>query len=193
MSLFSQFLKLIDLPLSPLRAIGAWRGKLVLICALAVACSALDFSHNAHAAIGSKSQDFFEEAQSSLRSGNSDAAIIQLKNAIKADLNNVAARYQLALLYLESGNAASAEKELKAARKRGLAEEQVILPLSQAYLLQNKGAALIKEPIPEGVIGDTLANILILRAQAYLLTNEPEQAEQEINSSFLVTKNIPDA
>ncbi len=171
----------------------AWRGKLALAFALAFACPLFISPHFAQAAVGSKSEDFFKEAQSSIRSGNTSTAIIQLKNAIKSDLNNVAARYQLALLYLETGDAASAEKELKAARQRGLAPEQVILPLNQAYLMQDKGDALIKESIPETVSGEILANILILRAQAYLLINDPEQAEKEIVSSFLVTKSLPDA
>jgi len=164
-----------------------------LAAALALLCASLVFNYGAQASVGSESQEYFQDAQSALRTGDNNAAIIQLKNAVKSDLNNVAARYQLALLYLETGEGPSAEKELKAARQRGLAPEQVILPLAQAYLIQNKSKALLEEPIPQTVSEETRANLLILRAQAQIMNKDLGKAEQEINASLAITKTLPDA
>ena len=83
-----------------------------------IACLAafLFFTTPIHASVSEDSIKLHEEAKDYLEKGNFKSAVIQLKNAIRADPNNVQARYDLATIYLRGRDGASAEKELKAAR-----------------------------------------------------------------------------
>ena len=96
----------------------------------------------AEARVSTESVGYYEEAKGFLKKGNIKSAIIQLKNAIRADGDNVQARYDLAIIYLRGRDGPSAEKELRVARDRGMEAAKVILPLAQAYNLQSKNKKL---------------------------------------------------
>ena len=133
-----------------------------------------------------ESSSYYDEARAYLKKGDINAAAIQLKNAIRADENNVDARFDLASIYLARRDGASAEKELRAALAHGMSRERALLPLAQALILQNKTEALLKE-IDPGILGGHDAAVLHgVRARAHLLLRQFDQAEQEIDKALAI-------
>lgn len=61
------------------------------------------------------SNEFLEDARDRLENGDPRAAVVQLKNALQSDSENVQARLLLGELYLAAGDLDSAEKELRRA------------------------------------------------------------------------------
>ncbi len=70
--------------------------------------------------------------------GERKSAVIQLKNALQKDPNNVDARYMLAGIYNQTGDPVSAEKELRKALSLGLAADKVKADLGKSLLLQGQ-------------------------------------------------------
>ena len=95
--------------------------RLCVLALLSLLLSTLNLadSQSIAAPVNPQSENYFNEAKTFLEQGELNAAIIQLKNSIKSDLDNVEARFELARIYVLMGDGASAEKELKAARDRG--------------------------------------------------------------------------
>ena len=75
----------------------------ILLMLLAAGCSNPEEKKSAHYQKGIEYQE----------KGNTDAAILEFKNAVQVDPKFADARYQLALAYLESGDIKSAFKEFK--------------------------------------------------------------------------------
>src|SRR5215475_14207554 len=81
-----------------------------------------------------ESNRFYERAQGYLAKGELQSAVIELKNSVRADPANAAARYALGLVLLRTGDAASAESQLKAAREQGFDEAKVLEPLARSLI-----------------------------------------------------------
>src|SRR5258706_11994992 len=114
-----------------------------------------------------ESQHYYADAREQLDRGDARAALIQLKNALRADATNLEARYVLGTLYLSAGQPDLAEHELKQARQDGMPADQIMIPLAQAYLDQAKYDALLKE-FPAGAHqGAVEGEVLNLRGAAY--------------------------
>ncbi len=86
---------------------------------------------------------FYEDAIVHLENNEIDAAVIQLRNAIKADASNLLAYLRLADLYLELHSPVSAENTLNQALNRGADRTLVVVPLAQAMLDQRKYQELL--------------------------------------------------
>lgn len=97
----------------------------------------------------SEALEYLNDARSYLEQGDVRAAIIQLKNAVRADPDNGAARFALGEAYIKGGDPVSAEKELRLAGQHGIAEERVAPLLAQALVMQNKVEEMLQE-VPRG-------------------------------------------
>ena len=92
----------------------------------------------ATAAPAATSEEYLQEAETYLQSGEIRAAVIQLKNALQRDPDNARARFRLGETYLKLGQGAAAAKELGRARQLGMATERVLIPLGQALMMQGR-------------------------------------------------------
>jgi putative PEP-CTERM system TPR-repeat lipoprotein len=135
-------------------------GAAVLVCMTAVALTPALAT-----APSGDSQRYMEEAQGYMSKGDIAAAIIQLKNAVRADAGNLPARYELALLYLRSNDPMTAERELETAKSRGFDEAKLALPLAQAYFAQGKLDAVLKIDTAK-MAAQTRAPLYALQARA---------------------------
>lgn len=149
-------------------------------------------SRSIAAPVNPQSENYFNEAKTFLEQGEFNAAIIQLKNSIKSDLNNVEARLELARLYIVMGDGASAEKELKSARDRGMDPGRVAVLLGRAYLMQRKATELIDELQPNVVSGNDRALLLVIRANAAILLEDEASAEKEILQALNISDELPE-
>jgi len=138
----------------------------------------------------SESQGHFTEAQELLGEGKINAAIIELKNAIKADNTNADARLQLGLIYLRNGDAAAAEKELNAGLAAGAERKDVLVPLGQALLQLGRADDLLNRIEPSAEDESIRAVLHVLRSNAYLALDSVEQAEQEIETALQIDDQI---
>ncbi len=122
------------------------------------------------------SASFLADAKDYAARGKIDDAIAQLKNALKADPNNIEARIQLADLYIQQNNGTSAEKEIKAAIERGKLHHELDAKLAQTYLLQGKYEDVLNELSPDGVPDEVRPGLLCARAEAYFSLGKPKAA-----------------
>ncbi len=131
-------------------------------------------------AANEESNKYFQEAQQALKDGNGNEAIIHLKNAVRADPDNVEARLMLGQFNMQRGDAPGAEKEFREARKRGMADDKVLPLFGQALLAQGKSKELLAEITTDSLKGDARITGHILRASAYLIANDIANAKAEM-------------
>ncbi|MFQ5957732.1 MAG: XrtA/PEP-CTERM system TPR-repeat protein PrsT [Alphaproteobacteria bacterium] len=140
-----------------------------------------------------RSNEYYEDARAYLERGDLNGAVIQLKNALQNDPDNLAARYLLGEIYVRVGDGASAEKELLKARDRGLDEARVIIPLGRAYLLQGKYEAVLDEIRSGDREGEIEAAVLLTRGQAYLGLDRIDEAETALQEAARMRPDDPRA
>lgn len=138
-----------------------------------------------------ESQKYEVEAAASLRKGDMAAAIIQLKNAVRADAGNLPARAELAQLYLATGDAPAAERELETARAKGYDEAKLTLPLAQAYIAQGKLDAVLK--LDAAKAGDFRTALYALQARAQLAKHDKAAARALVDKALAEDAASPDA
>jgi putative PEP-CTERM system TPR-repeat lipoprotein len=109
------------------------RKVLLLACAVGL-CLALS-SQSIYAA-NERSERLLADARLQLERGDIRAAIIQLRNALRADSTNVPARFELGMASLRIGDAANAEAFLDEARESGFDPVRVLPPLGAVLLTQ---------------------------------------------------------
>lgn len=145
--------------------------------ALMISISACDGQSDAE-----KTQALLEEAEARVESGQTDAAVIKLKNALQLAPEHAEARRRLGELHLEKGNAADAVKEFERAIQYGATAPSVRVNLARALLDAGRAQDVIDEPelsLQEGGMSDAAYRELAgLRAQALIATEQPEQAQR---------------
>ncbi len=90
------------------------------------------------------SDEYLANARSLLEEKDYSAAIIELKNAVKADPQSPEARLLLGATYLDLGDFASAEKELQKARENKASYDSVVPLLAEALSTLGKHEALME-------------------------------------------------
>lgn len=113
-----------------------------------------------------------EEARQYRARGELRAAVIQLKNAIRQQPGDGAARQLLGELYLEQGDMLSAEKELRRAMESGRPRVEILPALGKAMLQQGAYQRLLAELASAA----DSATVLALRADAQLGLGKPDLA-----------------
>jgi putative PEP-CTERM system TPR-repeat lipoprotein len=124
-----------------------------------------------------KSDKFYREAQEYMKKRDVNSAVIQLKNALKADPGNIAARLMLADIYNRLNQAQYAEKELRAAEQRGAPFSDIMIELGKSYLMQGRFEDLMKEITVDKATDANRSDVLVLRGQAELGQKHYDVAE----------------
>ncbi|MGI9450641.1 MAG: XrtA/PEP-CTERM system TPR-repeat protein PrsT [Geminicoccaceae bacterium] len=145
------------------------------------------------------SSGYVDDAVKRLEQRDPQAAIIQLRNALQADPNNLRARQLLGEIYLNAGRFADAEKELMRVHEKAPSGANTI-SLAQAFLGQGKADDVL--PLIDDVGGDTdpelMQDITLLRVEALLnlerLTDARKALSAELDANPLdADVNIMDA
>lgn len=136
----------------------------------------------AYAAVNrDKSATYIKDAENYLRKGEIKAAIIQLKNAIRAEPKNPKHRVALADLYLQTRNVLSAEKEYIRAIDLGMDSSKVIINLSKIRLLQRK-YKLVLETLQEQNFEDGS------KGEVYLIIGNAHQGLNDLDKALAFYK-----
>ena len=138
-----------------------------------------------------ESARYAEQADIASRKGDVATAIIQLKNAIRSDSSNLAARTALAQLYLQSNQPAAAEQELETAKSRGYDETKILVPLADAYFAQGKFRDVVAKLDGAKLQGEARGNLLAIQARAHLALQEAGKARAVLDGAIAATPDLP--
>lgn len=134
--------------------------------------------------------DALTKARSLLKSGQVGAAIVELKNLLRANPKNAEARVELATIYLRANDGVSAEKEWRAAIANGYPFAKAAEGLGLALMMQGQAPRLLKEFSAAKYTGELKARVHLLRAQAHMTLTEVEMAKQEVESARAAAPNL---
>ena len=103
-----------------------------------------------------------------IQSGKTDAAIIELKNAVSQAPEDGPTRIMLAKLYFETGQLDAAEKELKKAQELNKSADEVLLLLSQVYYYSEQYDAVVNLSDKDIKKPEVLSTVNLMRYLASL-------------------------
>jgi putative PEP-CTERM system TPR-repeat lipoprotein len=136
---------------------------------------------------------FLRDAQHALDRGDTNLALIQLKNAARTAPANTEVRVKLGLLELQLGDATSAERELRQAQADGADPKLFLAGLLSAMLADGRAADLLKEfpDPPAGATEATAADVLRARAVALQQTGKSGDATAAMERSLALRRDVP--
>jgi cellulose synthase operon protein C len=138
--------------------------RLALSCAIALALAA-DALH----AADPKAAQLYEEALQRYEQKDLPGAIIQLKNAIRADRKLLPVHVLLGKALLANGDVGQAEVAFTEALALGVNRAEVVVPLARAVIAQAKQQQLVEQPrfAIAGLPASVQSQLLLLRATAF--------------------------
>ncbi|MGH7057538.1 MAG: XrtA/PEP-CTERM system TPR-repeat protein PrsT, partial [Acetobacteraceae bacterium] len=129
--------------------------------------------------VAARAANYVGRAQGLMAKGETRAAAIELRNAVKHDPGDGAAHYELAKLDLMLGNAVAAEREARAAQQHGYAPGKSLSLLLDTYLAQARYKDLLRDfPAGKGT-PDAQARIAVGRGQAELALGQLDRAKAD--------------
>jgi putative PEP-CTERM system TPR-repeat lipoprotein len=137
---------------------------------------------------------YVASARTYLAKNDYPAAIIELKNALKADPNQADARLLLAKALIDGGNPRDAETEARKVIELNYLPEQALPLLLRTLLLQGEFRKLVAEPY-DGNSVQPAARVEIdtLRSLAYLALGDREAARTALESALAADKDYAPA
>lgn len=130
-------------------------------------------------------EDRLDRGEEAFANGDFRAAIIDAKDVLLDEPDNLRGRLLLGRASVEVGDGPSAEKELLRAMQLGVKQEDVAAGMARALLLQRKYEQVLNDIPIEGLPSvEVEAKVLVARAGAYMGLNQPELA-REVYSSVL--------
>jgi|GEM_PF-3092476 len=130
------------------------------------------------------SRDFLISGLDSYEKGDFKTALIQLKNAVKDDPDNAAARFELGQIELRIGDYPAASKEFTVAQARGYPAAKTVPALARALLMQNEFDKVLKtvQPCPDDPI--CRSEVLALQGHAHLAQNDIPAAAAAVRGAI---------
>lgn len=130
-------------------------------------------------------EDRLDRSEQALMEGDFRAAIIDAKDVLLDEPDNLRGRLLLGRASVKIGNGPAAEKELRRAIELGADKADIAAELAQALLLQGKFDEVLTEMSLEGLPSSEVeARVLTARAHAHMGLEQPEAA-REVFSSVL--------
>ena len=139
--------------------------------ALKLILSILLFLFITACSLGQSDEDYLKKAGEYLSNNDTKSALIELKNAVKANAKNPQAHYLLGKTYFETNQFGEAFKELSKARSLKVDINLVAPLLAQAMVKANEINDLEFLPTT-GLERKNIAIVLAAQAEARLLKNE---------------------
>lgn len=170
-----------------------WRRGIVLRLCLAVLLVVMSYQATRATAPTSEGTNFFVDALLRFEEGDYDGAIVQLKNVLKEDPRNIAARLLMGRAYLGAKNDPAAEKELNLARKHGADHSLFVVPLAKVYLLQRKFSEILTAFPVGGPSVDVRSELFVVHGNAHLALGDVEAAEKAFSSAAELRPDFAEA
>ncbi len=119
---------------------------------------------------------YYEDALVRFERKDDAGAIIQLKNALKADPGFLAAHMLMGRAALRKGDYAAAEVALNEARQRGVSRAEYIVPLANLLVSTGRQKEVIETLSPDDLPPGIRYEVIVLRAKAHLELGQYPQA-----------------
>ncbi|MEO0410710.1 MAG: XrtA/PEP-CTERM system TPR-repeat protein PrsT [Pseudomonadota bacterium] len=162
------------------------------LTAMAVVIGMLAAPTVGYAADVEQSKTFVESARAQYEKGDMRATQIELKNALKADPNNVDARLFLAEIYLDGNNGLAAQPEIEAARAAGASVNETRLEMGKAYLYQRQWDRALSELRISDIPDDKKRAAYRERVRAMMGQKEYETAQEEVDTALNLYPEAPE-
>ena len=156
--------------------------------ALKLILSILLFLFITACSLGQSDEDYLKKAGEYLSNNDTKSALIELKNAVKANAKNPQAHYLLGKTYFETNQFGEAFKELSKARSLKVDINLVAPLLAQAMVKANEINDLEFLPTT-GLERKNIAIVLAAQAEARLLKNELKKAKALLDDALLADAN----
>ncbi|MFT4517688.1 MAG: putative PEP-CTERM system TPR-repeat lipoprotein [Halioglobus sp.] len=164
-------------------------------CSLASVFLAIFLALGVAACTDSKTtEEHIQYAKDFREKGNLDAAVVELKNALRQSPQNAEARWLRGSIYLSTSDGAGAEKELERAVELGMDANEVAVSLMQAKLLQSKFQEVVDHAVDEASLDvDSQVKIWIMRGHANMGLEELDTAKQMYETVLALQAEEPEA
>lgn len=135
---------------------------------------------------------YMQEVKSYLQQGESNSAIIVLKNVLQKDPKDAAARLVLSNIYVALGNTSAAEKEINEAHKLNPDDPDTSIAFSK-YLLQNKKLKELESLLSNtgGWSTEQLIEAYVLQTQANVYRGNIALAEKTLDQAVQLDPKKP--
>lgn len=147
------------------------------------------------AAADPKASRFYEDALQRYEKKDVTGAIVQLKNALQIDKNNLAVHLLLGRALLANSEVAAAEVAFDEALRLGVDRAEVVVPLARAVIAQGKQSQLLEQPrfSPNGLPQGVRARLLLLRASSYSEVGDARNAMRSLEEARAADPTSPDS
>lgn len=143
---------------------------------------------------GISPQERINKAGELYESGQIQEAIIELKNALQDEPDNVAGRFMLGKIYVDIGDGASGEKELLSARDLGMELGSFLKPLGRAWLLQGQFNKLLEEVEFDAGASSAIREVqLLLRGNAFFELGQYDDAIDAFTQALQINPESADS
>ena len=130
------------------------------------------------------------KAKNYIKENKTNESVIELKNAIRADINNGEARFLLGQTYLDQGNGVDAVKELERAQELKYKNELLIPLLARAYILTESDDDVIAlTEAAKNLKTEALTQYLAYKTLAALRSEQMDVAQLSAQLSKSIMQN----
>lgn len=160
----------------------------LMACALGLAGPA------ALAQTNTKAARFYEDALVRFEKNDMPGTIIQLKNALQIDNDQLSVHLLLGRAMMKDGQVAAAEVALREALRLGVNRAEVVLLLGQSYMAQGKHIQILERDTfkPAGLPSDVKLQLLLLLAAVHADLGDSISAMRAINEARAIDARNPD-
>ncbi len=156
-----------------------------LLAAVAVTATAvtIPLASPARADASTSAAGALSKAQTHYNRGDYRAAMIELKNALRANPKNAQARVLQAQVYLRMQQGIAAQTEVEAARRAGVSKDNTRHLMAEAMVLQRRFNDALEETRAGTVPATHAAEAARVRGLAYLGLRQMDKAREELTKS----------
>jgi len=142
-----------------------------------------------------KAARFYEDALKRYEAKDIAGAIVQLKNALQADKNQLSVQVLLGKALLADSQPVAAEVAFNEALRLGVDRVEVCVSLAEALNAQGKQRQMLADPrlSPDGLNASTRRDLLLLRAAAYADIGEPANGMAAIAEARKIDPGAPES
>ena len=141
----------------------------------------------------SGSHKYYEDALLRLENDEIQAAVIQLRNALKSDPNNLSVYLLLAQIYLDHHRPWMVENIYHEALAKGIDKKLIVSYLAKAYLQQFKYQEILDNIPTTGLPKGLKAEMRVVRAQAFFGMSRYDKAESVLGDVLRILPSYPPA